>query len=110
MPSWSISSIRCSHYPVDALGGFVPEVRRIEIAAEEKHKDHVGPVGSFELIHLRRLFLAAFVDVCEIAGGLRFNQDGQMWKFYALRLNHNVDGDLHTFCIRPRWLHENVEP
>src|SRR5437016_319904 len=33
-----------------------------------------------------------------------------MWKFYALRLNHNVDGDLHTFCIRPRWLHENVEP
>ena len=95
-------------YPVYAFSRLVAEIGRIEIPAQEKHKDNVLAVGGFEVGDLDGLFLAALVDVGEIAGGFCFDEYRQVGQFGLLRLNHCVDGDLHGFRFCLGRLYENI--
>src|SRR6267154_671866 len=95
--------------PVYTFGGFVPEIGRVEIPAEKQHKNHLVSEGCLQLVDLRRLFLAALIDVGEVAGGFSFNQNRQLRRLGALGLDHGVDGDLNGLGVRAGRFYENIQ-
>src|SRR5208337_4050683 len=57
--------------PVYTLRGFVAQISGVKVATKEKDKNHVLAISGFQLGDLDGLFLPAFVDVREVACGLR---------------------------------------
>jgi hypothetical protein len=64
--------------PVYAFGCFVTEIGGVKISAQKKHEDDIVSVGRLEVVDLDGFFLAAFVDVGEVASRFRFDEYRQM--------------------------------
>src|SRR5579859_634297 len=96
--------------PVYTFRSFVAKITRVEIAAEEEDKNNLIAVGGPELAHFSGFLFTALVDVGEITGRLRFDQQRQVWQLRFSGLNHRVDRNFDTLRARPRGFHQYVEP
>ena len=52
---------------VDAFRRFVTEITGVEISTQKEDVTYIVTISPSQLTHLRSFFLAAFVDICEIA-------------------------------------------